>query len=111
MSTLTCPKCQHDNTIGMRFCQRCGHAISVSCLRCNTANPILSSFCGICGVKISEATYGIPFDELGNWIEVFSSLGWLEEAGPKTIGLINTLKPPFEKEKRGCCYNHIHGLE
>src|SRR4051794_23833391 len=99
MISLICPKCQYDNMLGTTFCQKCGSAVSLPCPRCHIYNFVSSSFCGTCGVKLSEASYGIPHDEIGDWIEVFSSLGWIEPAGPKTASIIKTIQPPFEKIK------------
>lgn len=50
-----CPKCGHDNPIGLRYCERCATALANLCPQCGTENPPGFRFCGICGVNLLAA--------------------------------------------------------
>ncbi len=92
---ITCLNCNHSNPTDVKFCQKCGKSLTVSCRRCGSENALSVEFCGNCGVKLSEATFGIPIDELEKWQEAFNSLGWFEELGPRTKQILTQLQPPL----------------
>ena len=50
-----CPKCGHDNPIGLNFCEECATALANVCPNCGTENPSGFRFCGICGVNLLTA--------------------------------------------------------
>lgn len=98
-SPTQCPNCGFENPAGVKFCQNCGSAMTTKCRRCGTPNTLGVVFCGNCGVKLSDATFGLPADELGNWREAFGALGWFQEIGPRTRQLLSQLSPPLDTNK------------
>jgi hypothetical protein len=48
---MNCPRCQHENPDGSRFCGACGSSLirDVTCSRCGHANPAGQEFCNGCG--------------------------------------------------------------
>jgi class 3 adenylate cyclase len=48
---MACPRCQHDNREGARFCGACGAALELAapCPHCGSANPPSQQFCDACG--------------------------------------------------------------
>ncbi len=53
---MKCPRCQHDNREGRRFCSECGASLAVTCPACNFANEPGEKFCGGCGASLGAAT-------------------------------------------------------
>ncbi len=96
---VTCPNCGYQNVPSVKFCQNCGNSLAVNCKRCGAPNQLGVVFCGNCGTKLSEATFGIPHDEVANWRETFGALGWIEELGPRTKQLLPQLQPPLDTSK------------
>src|SRR5262245_54717040 len=52
---MRCPRCQHDNPAGQKFCGECGSRISLACSACGASNPPGQKFCGECGASLAEA--------------------------------------------------------
>lgn len=96
---ITCPNCNHQNLRGVKFCQNCGTSLTINCRRCGTPNAIGVVFCGNCGTKLSEATFGIPADEVPSWREAFGAIEWIEELGPRTKQLFPQLQTPLDTSK------------
>jgi class 3 adenylate cyclase/tetratricopeptide (TPR) repeat protein len=46
---MKCPRCQHENSAGQRFCGNCGARLASSCPKCGAANTTGQKFCGECG--------------------------------------------------------------
>lgn len=90
-----CPNCGFENAAGVKFCQNCGYALNIKCRRCGTANPLGVVFCGNCGIKLSEAKFGLPAEELKDWRAAFSEMGWFDQMGPKSKQLLSQLSPGF----------------
>jgi hypothetical protein len=49
---MKCPRCQHDNREGRRFCAECGASLAVACPACGFANEPGEKFCGGCGASL-----------------------------------------------------------
>lgn len=49
---MKCPSCSFDNPSPMRFCGRCGTALSRTCPSCGFDNPPDFSFCGQCAAEL-----------------------------------------------------------
>jgi hypothetical protein len=94
-----CPNCGYENPPGVKFCQNCGNSMTSKCRRCGTPNTLGVVFCGNCGVKLTEATFGLPADEVENWREAFGTLGWYQEMGPRTKQLLGQLEPRLDTNK------------
>lgn len=92
-SPTQCPTCGFENPAGVKFCQNCGNSMTVKCRRCGTPNTLGVIFCGNCGVKLSEAKFGLPAEELKDWRAAFSEMGWFDQMGPKTKQLLSQLAP------------------
>ncbi|MCH9046672.1 MAG: AAA family ATPase [SAR324 cluster bacterium] len=51
---MQCPKCQHENPEGRKFCNKCGTALLEKCPNCNVELDPGSEFCGECGHDLSK---------------------------------------------------------
>ena len=49
---MQCPRCQHDNREGRRFCSKCGAALAAACSSCGFTNEPGDEFCGGCGARL-----------------------------------------------------------
>jgi class 3 adenylate cyclase/tetratricopeptide (TPR) repeat protein len=49
---MPCPRCQHENREGRRFCSKCGAALGASCPACGFTNEPGDEFCGGCGARL-----------------------------------------------------------
>ena len=45
---MQCPRCQHENPAGMRFCGQCASPLESVCPSCAAPNPPENKFCGQC---------------------------------------------------------------
>ena len=52
---MNCPRCQHDNPSGVKFCGECGARLESACTSCGAANPPGNKFCGQCGAALVQA--------------------------------------------------------
>ena len=52
---MICPRCQHDNSAGVKFCGECGARLASVCASCSAANPPGNKFCGECGASLVQA--------------------------------------------------------
>jgi class 3 adenylate cyclase/tetratricopeptide (TPR) repeat protein len=52
---MKCPRCQHDNREGRRFCSKCGGALALRCASCGFLNEPGDEFCGGCGASLVPA--------------------------------------------------------
>ena len=50
---MECPRCQHENPIGQKFCGECGARLAVRCPGCGASNPPGQKFCGECGTSLT----------------------------------------------------------
>ena len=53
---MKCPRCQHDNAGGVKFCGECGARLALVCSACGSANPASNHFCGDCGASLGPAS-------------------------------------------------------
>ena len=51
---MECPKCQHENRSGLRFCSQCGEALKAACPACGFELEPGEQFCGSCGRELSQ---------------------------------------------------------
>jgi hypothetical protein len=51
---MKCPKCEHDNREGVKFCEKCGAKMEFVCPNCGAKIPLDTEFCGGCGSKLSQ---------------------------------------------------------
>jgi predicted ATPase/class 3 adenylate cyclase len=49
---MQCPRCQHENPPGMKFCGECATSLAATCPSCGAANPPESKFCGQCAAPL-----------------------------------------------------------
>ena len=52
---MKCPRCQHENPVGMKFCGECGARLETACSACGAVNPPGNKFCGQCGAALVQA--------------------------------------------------------
>jgi hypothetical protein len=61
---MQCPRCQHENPAGQKFCGGCGTRLASVCPSCSASNPPGQKFCGECGTALGQADgpgkYGTP---------------------------------------------------
>src|SRR5713226_353315 len=55
MQSMQCPRCQHDNPSGVKFCGECGARLELVCPACGASNPPGNKFCGQCGGSLVQA--------------------------------------------------------
>jgi len=51
---MECPKCQHENREGAKFCEECGAKLQPICSNCGAELRPQAKFCDECGVKLVE---------------------------------------------------------
>jgi len=51
---MQCPRCQHENPDGMKFCGQCGAPLTSVCPSCGAANPPGNKFCGQCAAPLAR---------------------------------------------------------
>jgi len=51
---MQCPRCQHENPSGVKFCGECGARLESLCPACGASNPPGNKFCGQCGVSLAQ---------------------------------------------------------
>jgi class 3 adenylate cyclase len=49
---MKCPRCQHENPTGMKFCGQCAAPLASTCPSCGAANPAENKFCGQCAAPL-----------------------------------------------------------
>jgi len=52
---MRCPRCQHENREGRRFCSKCGAALAAACSSCGFTNEPGDEFCGGCGARLGAS--------------------------------------------------------
>jgi class 3 adenylate cyclase/tetratricopeptide (TPR) repeat protein len=56
---MKCPRCQHDNPQGARFCEECATPLVRTCSNCGTALSAAAKFCHACAHAV-DAVAGAP---------------------------------------------------
>ena len=51
---MQCPRCQHENPSGRKFCGHCGARLAAVCANCGAANSPEQKFCGECGASLAQ---------------------------------------------------------
>ena len=77
---MKCPKCQHENPIGAKFCNECATKLELICSECGMANPSGSKFCNECAHNLTITASGtvpieLSFDEKLNKIRRYLPTG------------------------------------
>jgi class 3 adenylate cyclase len=49
---MQCPRCQHENPPGMKFCGECAAPLAAVCPSCGAGNPPENKFCGHCATPL-----------------------------------------------------------
>jgi class 3 adenylate cyclase/tetratricopeptide (TPR) repeat protein len=49
---MQCPRCQHQNPTGMKFCGECAAPLAATCPSCGAATPPENKFCGQCAALL-----------------------------------------------------------
>src|SRR3989449_2274884 len=57
---MRCPRCQHDNPPGTKFCGECAAPLGLVCAACGAANPPDNKFCGQCAAPLLAVTDKFP---------------------------------------------------
>ena len=53
---MQCPRCQHENLAGAKFCNGCGARLELACPACKHTNPVGSRFCNECGEPLRASS-------------------------------------------------------
>jgi class 3 adenylate cyclase/tetratricopeptide (TPR) repeat protein len=53
---MQCPRCQHENRAGRKFCSECGASLAFACAACGFSNESGEKFCGGCGTSLVAPT-------------------------------------------------------
>jgi class 3 adenylate cyclase/tetratricopeptide (TPR) repeat protein len=51
---MRCPRCQHEDPAGTKFCGQCAAPLSALCPSCGAANPPGNKFCGQCAAPLTK---------------------------------------------------------
>ncbi|MEK7395779.1 MAG: adenylate/guanylate cyclase domain-containing protein, partial [Candidatus Poribacteria bacterium] len=57
---MQCPKCNHENRDGAKFCESCGEKLQLLCPKCGAELRPNARFCDDCGEKLVTATSATP---------------------------------------------------
>jgi len=49
---MQCPRCQHENPLGTKFCGECAAPLAAVCPSCGAGNPVENKFCGPCAAPL-----------------------------------------------------------
>jgi len=52
---MQCPRCQHENPLGTKFCGECAAPLAAVCPSCGAPNPSENKFCGQCAAPLRTA--------------------------------------------------------
>ena len=52
---MKCPRCQHQNPLGARFCEECATALARTCSSCGAVLSATAKFCHICAHPVASA--------------------------------------------------------
>jgi Double zinc ribbon len=52
---MKCPRCQHDNPQGARFCEECATSLAQACSNCGAALSTTAKFCHACAHPAAAA--------------------------------------------------------
>jgi class 3 adenylate cyclase/tetratricopeptide (TPR) repeat protein len=58
---MKCPRCQHENPSGVKFCGECGARLEWLCPSCGAANPPANKFCNECGTPLAQVATAVKF--------------------------------------------------
>ncbi len=58
---MKCPRCQHENPSGVKFCGECGARLESVCAACGAGNPPGNKFCGQCGSSLTQVLTSAKF--------------------------------------------------
>jgi class 3 adenylate cyclase len=58
---MKCPRCQHENPAGVKFCGECGARLELLCPSCRASNPPTNKFCNDCGTSLAQAATAVKF--------------------------------------------------
>jgi class 3 adenylate cyclase len=58
---MQCPRCQHENPSGVKFCGECAARLELSCPSCRASNPPANKFCNECGAALHSGTAAAQF--------------------------------------------------
>ena len=58
---MQCPRCQHENPAGTKFCGECGAALASRCTACGAVHPPAQKFCCECGARLAHAASPVKF--------------------------------------------------
>ncbi|MGH7331400.1 MAG: AAA family ATPase, partial [Candidatus Rokuibacteriota bacterium] len=50
---MRCPRCEHENPAGMKFCGQCAAPLTAACPACGAVNPPGNRFCGQCAAPLA----------------------------------------------------------
>ena len=81
---MQCPKCQHENPSGAKFCNECATKLELICPKCGMANPPGSKFCNECAHNLTTSTAvsapkDLSFDEKLTKIQKYLPKGLTEK--------------------------------
>jgi class 3 adenylate cyclase len=57
---MQCPRCQHENPAGQKFCGECAAPLTATCSACGAANAPDNKFCGQCAAPLRTISAAGP---------------------------------------------------
>jgi predicted amidophosphoribosyltransferase len=53
---MKCPRCQHENRAGAKFCEQCATPLARTCSNCGSQLSLTAKFCSECAYPVAGAT-------------------------------------------------------
>ena len=57
---MNCPRCEHPNPQGARFCEQCASPLGRTCSNCGTALSAAAKFCHACAHPVAAGAAALP---------------------------------------------------
>jgi class 3 adenylate cyclase len=99
---MPCPRCQHENPSGQKFCGECGARLAAACSACGASNRPDQKFCGECGTALTGAAtprqFGAPESYTPKYLaeKILTSKSALEGERKQVTVLFADLKGSME---------------
>jgi class 3 adenylate cyclase len=99
---MQCPRCQHENPTGVKFCGDCGARLESLCPACRASNPHSNKFCHQCGEPLTAVNSTPKFTSPESYTpkhlveKILTSKGALEGERKQVTVLFADLKGSME---------------
>src|SRR6516162_1164335 len=64
---MKCPRCQHENRSGAKFCEECASPLARTCSNCGSQLSATAKFCSECAQPVAGAALEARFTSPGSY--------------------------------------------